>query len=378
MNAAPQPMMHRCLATAALLVASLAPAWADSGDTDPVRELISQAGLRESAVASRDMAGWSKPRKVVVRSVSPAQVAAFREVAPGVEIIAVRDETEALAAMPGAQALIGLCNEELVDAGTELRWIQIYSAGAGPCTSIAGVRERNLLVTNMQRISSPEIAEHALAMLLAFTRGLHLYLPDQKKGQWESGRLRHANAWELTGRTMLVVGLGGIGTEVAKRANALGMQVLATRASDADKPSFVAYVGKPDELLALAAKADVVVSAVPLLPATEGIFDKKFFDTMKPGGYFINVSRGKNVVQDELLAALKDGRLAGAGLDVTDPEPLPPDHPLWQLPNVIITPHVAATSDGLFGRLGLLTRENLRRYVAGEPLLSLVDNERGY
>src|SRR5690606_15064110 len=120
----------------------------------------------------------------------------------------------------------------------------------------------------------------------------NFYLPDQKKGQWESGRLRHANAWELTGRTMLVVGLGGIGTEVAKRANALGMQVLATRASDADKPSFVAYVGKPDELLALAAKADVVVSAVPLLPATEGIFDKKFFDTMKPGGYFINVSRG--------------------------------------------------------------------------------------
>jgi phosphoglycerate dehydrogenase-like enzyme len=154
--------------------------------------------------------------------------------------------------------------------------------------------------------------------------------------------------------------------------------VLATRASAAVKPAYVDYVGKPDELLTLAARADVVVNCTPLLPATQFIFNGKFFASMKPGGYFISVGRGKSVVQDDLVAALKSGQLAGAGLDVTDPEPLPTGHPLWQLPNVIITPHVAANSDRVFARVFLLARENTRRYVAGERLLSVVDTARGY
>ena len=156
------------------------------------------------------------------------------------------------------------------------------------------------------------------------------------------------------------------------------MRVIATRASVAAKPAFVEYVGKPAELLKLAGQADVVVNCTPLLPATEKLFDATFFAAMKPGGYFINVGRGKSVVQDDLVAALKSGQLAGAGLDVTEPEPLPADHPLWQLPNVIITPHVAATSDRVFARVFLLAQENTRRYVAGERLLSVVDTARGY
>jgi len=174
------------------------------------------------------------------------------------------------------------------------------------------------------------------------------------------------------------VGLGGIGTEVARRAHALGMRVVATRRSSRSGPDFVDYVGLSDELGDLVAEADVVVTALPLTPETTRMFDAEFFAAMKPTAYFINVGRGKSVVTDDLMAALESGELAGAGLDVTDPEPLPTDHPLWRLPNVIITPHVAASSVQAVERLQAVVRENLRRYVAGEPMLSVVDVGRGY
>lgn len=349
-----------------------------AGSEAAIAAMIAEFGLREGATPVRDLPGWQKPTRIVVRTASPQQLVALRQVAPGVELLPARDDAEALAAIPGAQGLVGFCSPELVAAGEALRWIQIYSAGAGSCVAVPGVRERQLIVTNMQKLSSPEISEHVLAMLLAFTRGLNLYIPEQRRGTWNQGLLSRERAWELKDRTMLVVGLGGIGSEVARKANGLGMRVVATRASAAERPAYVAYVGRPEELLQLAAEADVVVNTAPLLPSTERLFNGEFFAAMKPGGYFINISRGQNVDQDALLAALRDGRLAGAGLDVTDPEPLPPEHPLWQQPNVIITPHIANTSDRFFQRVSLLAQENLRRYVAGERLLSVVDLEQGY
>jgi phosphoglycerate dehydrogenase-like enzyme len=343
-----------------------------------VASMIAELNLKEADLPVRETKGWRKPDRIVVRAESPARLAGFQQVAPGVEFVAARDEAAALALIADADALIGFCEPDIVAAGKRLRWIQLFTAGAGPCSAIPEVRKRGIVVTNMQRISGPEIAEHALAMLLAFTRGLNTWLPQQSKARWDPSAFPMQSLWELKGRTMLVVGLGGIGTELAERASGLGMRVIATRASAAAKPSFVDYVGKPDELLKLAGQADVVVNCTPLLPATLNLFDAKFFAAMKPGGYFINVGRGKSVVQDDLVAALKSGQLAGAGLDVTEPEPLPADHPLWQLPNVIITPHVAATSDRVFARVFLLAEENTRRYVAGERLLSVVDTARGY
>jgi phosphoglycerate dehydrogenase-like enzyme len=183
---------------------------------------------------------------------------------------------------------------------------------------------------------------------------------------------------EVGGRTMLVVGLGGIGTEVARRAHALGMRVIATRNSSREGPDFVARVGLPGDLAAFAAEADVVVNATPLTPETEDLFDEEFFAAMKPGGYFVSVGRGASTDTDALVDALRSGHLAGAGLDVTDPEPLPAGHPLWSMPNVIITPHVASNSDVQDEREWILAVENLRRYVAGEPLLNVVDLRRGY
>jgi phosphoglycerate dehydrogenase-like enzyme len=368
-------------AWAALVLAVAVPTRADDqpAAADPaVAAMIAELDLREAPRPVRETKGWRKPRRIVVRAESPARLASFQEAVRGVEFVAAKDEEAALALIGDADALIGFCEPDIVAAGKRLRWIQLFTAGAGPCSAIPEVRQREIVVTNMQRISGPEIAEHSLAMLLAFTRGLHTWLPQQKQARWDQSAFPARSLWELKGRTMLVVGLGGIGTELAERASGLGMRVIATRASAAEKPSFVDYVGKPDELLKLAGQADVVVNCTPLLPATLNLFDAKFFAAMKPGGYFINVGRGKSVVQEDLVAALKSGQLAGAGLDVTEPEPLPADHPLWQLPNVIITPHVAATSDRIFARVFLLAQENTRRYVAGERLLSVVDTARGY
>jgi phosphoglycerate dehydrogenase-like enzyme len=184
--------------------------------------------------------------------------------------------------------------------------------------------------------------------------------------------------WSLDGRTLLVVGLGGIGTEVARRAQALGMTVIAIRNSSREGPPFVSEVGLSADLLAFARRADVIVNTLPLTAQTRGIYDKAFFDAAKHGALFINVGRGASVVTSELVAALGDGRIGGAGLDVTDPEPLPADHPLWRAPNVLITPHVSANVELGEEPRWLITRENLRRFAAGGRLLSEVDIPRGY
>lgn len=175
-----------------------------------------------------------------------------------------------------------------------------------------------------------------------------------------------------------MAGLGGIGTEVARRAHGLGMRVTATRNSSREGPDFVSYVGLADELGKLAGEADVVVNALPLTGQTTGLFDAELFAQIKPGAIYINVGRGKTTDSAALVAALESGHLYGAGLDVTEPEPLPEDSPLWLLPNVIITPHVAAAGGDSLQRTALIATENLRRYVSGEPLLNLVDMEAGY
>jgi phosphoglycerate dehydrogenase-like enzyme len=156
------------------------------------------------------------------------------------------------------------------------------------------------------------------------------------------------------------------------------MRVTATRASGRSGPDYVSYVGLPDELPKLAKEADFIVNCAPLTPQTTGIFDSAFFAALRPGTYFISVGRGRSTVTADLIAALSSGHLAGAGLDVVDPEPLPADSPLWHLPNVIITPHVSAQTAVSREQRNLVLVENLRRYAAGEPMLSVVDIERGY
>jgi phosphoglycerate dehydrogenase-like enzyme len=215
-------------------------------------------------------------------------------------------------------------------------------------------------------------------MLLALTRDLPVHLAGRAQGSWNregSGVLRPI---ALKDRTLLVVGLGGIGTEIARRGHGFDMHVLGIRRGDDPAPEFVERIGKPQDLVALLPQADVVAIAVPLTAETTRLFDRAAFAAMKPGSFLVNIARGQVVDTDALLAALTSGKLAGACLDVTDPEPLPKNHPLWKLPNVVITPHVSSTSELTDDRRWALFRENLRRFDAGEPLLNVVDKRAGY
>ncbi len=372
-------MLNKILKIIVLSSFSAAVAGDVSGPDAATQALIEELRLSESEVASMDMPGWEKPGKIVVRVSSESQVGMLSEVAPGVEIVPVTSIEEALEAMPGANALLGYCDAALVDASAALHWIQAYWAGVEDCTSLESVRAGDYILTNAQHVSSPALAETSIALMMALVRGLDIYYRNQLEGKWVRDVGDPQGTFvELTGRTMLVVGLGGIGTEVAWRAHALGMKVIATRGSRREGPDYVDYVGLGHEVYDLAAQADVVVNAAPLTEQTRDMFNKRFFDQMKSTAFFISVGRGGSTVTGDLIAALENGDIAGAGLDVTDPEPLPDGHPLWSAPRTIITPHTAGRGDRGRDRLFMVVRENLRRYVAGEPMLSVVDIERGY
>ncbi|MFO7304147.1 MAG: D-2-hydroxyacid dehydrogenase [Gammaproteobacteria bacterium] len=333
--------------------------------------------LEESRTPVRERTDWRPPQKILIVGGTPQFVEELRTLAPEVRFVRAESLQQARSLVAGADAIVGSCAADLIAAAESLRWIQVWYAGVEDCVAVPALRERKILLTNMQRIMGPTIAEHAIAMMLALTRGLDTFIPLQRERSWQPHLARNRLS-VVQGKTMLVVGLGGIGTEIAKRAHALGMRVIATRASGRAGPEFVSYVGLPDELLRLAGEADVVVNAVPLTPQTTHLFDAEFFGAMKPSAYFINVARGKSVVTDALVEALKSGKLAGAGLDVTDPEPLPADHPLWTLQNVVITPHISASSNFESSARLEVVKENVRRYVAGERMLSVVDVEKGY
>lgn len=272
----------------------------------------------------------------------------------------------AIVGMPG-----GRIAADLIRLGENLQWIQTFSAGVEGFAPL--LVDREIVLTNVKILQGPEIADHAMALLLNFTRDLKFY---NEQSQWQrNARLPHI---ELRGKTVLVIGLGGIGTQIAQRASAFDMRVIAIDPKDIPLHRDVAYVGKPDELDALLPQADVVISSVPHTPQTDQMLGAKQFSLMKDGVYLINVSRGRIVDTDALVAALRSGKVVAAGLDVADPEPLPSGHPLWSMPNVTITPHIATRSDRLVERRTELFRTNVRRFLDGQPLRHVVDKRQGY
>ncbi len=355
-----------------------------AGPDAATAQLIKDMGLREAVAPISTSSVWQKPRRIVVTMLDrqmaskPDAVAWLKQVAGDAEIVVATSREVPAAQLEDADVLLGYCTHENLSNGKALRYILNYSAGVDRCTSSPLAQSREILVTNMQRIYGPGIAEHVIGMMYTLTRKLYVFRDRQRERHWDRAAVERTSMQEVQGRTLLVVGLGGIGTEIARRAHGLGMRVLATRNSSHEGPEFVAYVGLSDELHTLASQADVVVNATPLTPETTGLFDRSFFRGMKPGAYFINVGRGRSVETADLIEALNSERLGGAALDVTDPEPLPPSHPLWTAKNVFITPHISAGSDEQMGRYWLVVRENLRRYVNGERMLSVVDLKRGY
>lgn len=338
--------------------------------------LVAETGIREGSLDARDLPGWQGVDRILVSDFGGI-VGELQPKFPDINFITFSSIADAKQHAAGADAIIGTCDAGLLAAAPDVKWVQVFSAGVDRCIPNEAVESGRVMLTNMQKMSSPVLAEHAITMVMSLARGLIAHSKLMETGEWRRGDPSTTRIESTSGKTLLVVGLGGIGTEVAKRGAALGMRVIGTRRSSREGPDYVEYVGLSDELFELAARADYIVNALPLTDETRGIFDAAFFAAAKDGAYFVSIGRGASTVTDDLIAAMESGKISGAGLDVTDPEPLPPDHPLWQMQNVIITPHIGGAGGNRERHLVLL-QENLRRFVAGDALYNVVDPARGY
>jgi phosphoglycerate dehydrogenase-like enzyme len=363
-------MLRTLLITAGLVLAGAAGAQSD------LAELIEQTGVEAGDVPMREMPGWRQPRKIVMMDVGVSREE-IQALVPGADVVIYRSSADALTKAKGADAIIGYCSKALIDAAEDAVWVQVFSAGVDRCVGADRVADGSIVLTNMQKMSSPVIGEHVIALAMSLARQIPWYAKEMQSGTWYRGSDTASRMMSVAGKTMFVIGLGGIGTEAARRAAALDMRVIATRRSSREGPDFVDYVGLSDERLELAAEADFIVNALPLTPETTGLINETFFNAAKPGAVYISVGRGRTTVTDDLVAALESGQIVAAGLDVTDPEPLPADHVLWQMDNVIITPHVSGR-DSNRARHMMVFKENLRRFAAGDALLNVVDPELGY
>jgi phosphoglycerate dehydrogenase-like enzyme len=343
----------------------------------PLRALLLAGGCAAIPGLAALAPGAPQPQrvKVVVPPMAADQLAELRQAVPTAELVVAQNTAEAVRLVADADACYGFGTPEVVRAGKKLRWMQCPSAGVEGYIFPELVNS-SIVLTNAQRLYAPEIADQAMAYLLSFTRSLPHFAGEQRQGSW--GPREGVLLDELQGKTMVIVGFGGIGTEIARRANAFGVRVLATDPKVTEKPDFLAELHKPADLHRLLPQADILVSAVPITPVTRKMIGDPEFALLKPTTILINVSRGGVVDTDALVRALREKRIAAAGLDVSDPEPLPKGHPLWQMANVILTPHTAGTSPGGFRRVRELFKENLRRFAAGETLKNVVDKQAGY
>lgn len=277
-----------------------------------------------------------------------------------------------------ADAFIGEIRPEQVRAGKNLKWVSVMSAGVERVLHLSGgndLRDSNIVLTNNKVVQGPEIADHALALLLTLSRGLNNFIAAKSAEEWQQ---RPYPGIELNGKTALVIGVGGIGTQIAIRANAFGMNVIGVDPEDKPFMPFIKKVVKPDQLDSVIPEADVVFISTPHTPQSNKMMGAKEFDLMKQNSYFIAVSRGAIYDMPGLVRALDSKRLAGAGVDVTDPEPLPKGHALWKFKNTVITPHIAGRSDMDRGRMVGTIAENIRRFCDGKPLINVVDKQKGY
>jgi phosphoglycerate dehydrogenase-like enzyme len=372
--------------TCLLLGSAVLPHLAVAQPSQAATALIAELGLREADKPIAENPNW-QPKRVVVTfpdrltAPLPGLEEQFRAAAGDLEIVFDKSGSFLPAAdlLEGADAVVGVCAPPTLQAaGPQLLWIHNYFVGMDRCVGMSDSQRETMIFTNNKRLSGPAIAEHTIAMMMSIARGLPAYSRAQVKSEWDDSLSSAIRFGEVKGKTMLVVGLGGIGTEIAWRAHGLGMRIIATRNSSRRGPDYVDYVGLADELNKLAGDADVIVNALPLTAKTTGVFNKAFFDAAKPGAMFLSVGRGKSTVTDDLIAALESGQIYGAGLDVTDPEPLPADSPLWQMPRVVITPHSSAAGIDSLRRMATIAVENLRRYASGERMLNIVNINAGY
>lgn len=292
---------------------------------------------------------------------------------------------EAIAAVAGAEVYLGHGFPRSLFAAAHrgdaprLRWVHSAAAGVGG-SLYPEMRESAILLTNSARIYAAPIAETVMAMILFFARGLDLAVRAQSARRWGKEALEGADSpvREIGGSTVGIVGLGGIGREVARRALAMDARVLATKRSPAEAPPGVDLLVGDGAVPELLGRSDFVVLALPETERTRGLVGAAELDLMRPGAVLVNVGRGSVLDESALASRLANGRLRGAALDVFSREPLPAESPLWDLPGMLITPHVSGISRVFWRRQIDLIVENVGRYLHGGPLLNTVDKQAGY
>ena len=361
-----------------------------------VGALIKKYGLIESRQTAKEMVpDWTRPKMMLVAVDRPDRLAWLQEAVPDVKLVAVRqrgtlaqNEAEAMPYAAEADAFVGaqpprLCIEGLIKAATKLKWIQEPGAGIDDCRDASPeIAAGKFLFTDGTRLKG-NVAENLLGMMITLMRAEDLQVKMDMAPHIQRPDFGQ-RGWQIAGRTLLVVGLGGIGTDIARDAHALGMHVIATRASSHEGPDFVDYVGLSGELPDLIGKADVVAVAAPYTPETKGMFDAAMFARMKKGAIFVSTSREQLVVEPDLAAALKSGQVGAAGMEVNI-GPLHEPDALWGVPNMLITTHDGAPlveAEGAVSQnenLWLMMRENMRRYTEGDKMLSVAEiAKRGY
>ena len=293
------------------------------------------------------------------------------------EVIVAETREGAEQAMPLAEGAYGTIPPDLLPKAQKLRWLQAPQAAPPAGYYYPELIAHPVQITNFREIYNDHIGAHVMAFVLAFARGFQTYLPQQQRREWKK-LPNDTGVVHLPEATLLLVGVGGIGSEVARLAAGFGIRVVGVDARRQDKPSGVAELHRPDRLDDLLPQADFVVLTVPHTPETEGFMHRDRFRRMKRSAFFINIGRGMTTRLDDLAAALKDGEIAGAGLDVYEREPLPADHPLWTMPGVLLTPHTAGYGPYLDDRRFEVLSDNCRRFAAGQPLRNLVDKSRWF
>jgi phosphoglycerate dehydrogenase-like enzyme len=319
----------------------------------------------------------AQTKKIVFYNPAPGQVEEFQAISPKVKMVGATPAT-IQTEIADADAFIGVITPEMFAAAKNLKWVAAMSAGVENILWVPGAeafRNSNVILTNNKEVQGIEIADHAMALLLYTSRALNVFGENKRSENWQP---RPFPGIELRGKTALIIGVGGIGTNIALRAWAFGMHVIGVDPEDKPIVAYIDRIVKPDQLDEVVPLADVVFISAPDTPKSHKMFGAKEFDLMKNNSYFVAVSRGGVYDMPGLVKALDSKKLAGAGVDVTDPEPLPKGHPLWQFNNVMITPHIAGRSDHDNERMTGTIKENVRRFAEGMPMINVVDKLKGY
>lgn len=306
----------------------------------------------------------------------PALHEQVRAVSERVQIVTPEEIKERPELLGEIEAAYGGLSRDQIGQATRLRWLQTAGAGVNGLITPA-TQQRDFVITNASGIHAEPITEHMFGMLLVVARRLKEAWEQQQTRQWQGGYDFGANVTLLAGKTLGVLGVGAIGGHSARVGKAFGMRVVGLRRGGEPHPD-VERMFTPDEKHAFARECDVIMNSLPLTDKTRGFLGAAEFDAMRPGVIVINTGRGATIDTDALLNALGSSKVGAALLDVTDPEPLPPDHSLWSAPNVFITPHYSGAHPTYDERANAIFLDNLRRFLAGEPLRNVVDKHEGY